>query len=726
MSESTPDESPGGEATTASPAPAPQADVTEPHESERRSLTVIRDDGERVEPKVRGERVLRLPNAAFQHLDALIQRWVPAELNPLTQTGAIANTSLIVAIVSGIVLLIWYRTSVHSAYDSVVAMGHSRFGAGLMRSVHRYSSDATLLFVGIHAVKLFFERRFGGARWLAWVTGLLLLGLLWLIGWLGYWLVWDERGHLIALGSGHLLDTLPIFADPLSRSFLVDDRLNSLLFFVVFFLHMLLPLAMGIALWLHITRLSRPWFLTRRVMTVWVLASLFLVSIVFPADVVGPAKMALQPEGFTMDWWYLAPIWLTDRMSGGVLWAMVLGAGALFFPIPWYLATGRARPARVVEARCNACEKCYRNCPYAAIQMVPRTDGKAFGVMAQVDPKKCVGCGICAGSCDSAGVGLTWFDSIRQRHRIDQLVDKTLSAETEPLLALMCSESAGATLSVDDETARCKELPGFAVVRIPCAGWVHPLTVERALRRGARGVMIVASGPGSCMYREGGRWAGERMTGAREPVLRTDKVEPGQLLVVELFRTERRRLLDEAKAFAARAPRPKSARPGRATQLIAGLGIAAMFGLVTWAGTAVAYRTPADPSPKLVVSFKHPGKAGENCREPSAEELAKLPKHMRQKRICERRRVAVRVRVEVDGRELSNKAYEPRGIWGDGNSISIERFPLPAGPHDVTIQLGDGMDDREFDHTTTRRVTLAPRHNTVVLFDKMTNFVWYE
>jgi len=494
---------------------------------------------------------------------------------------------------------------------------------------------------------------------------------------------------------------------------------------VVFFLHMLLPLAMGIALWLHITRLSRPWFLTRRVMTVWVLASLLIVSVAFPADTVGAAKMAAQPQGFPMDWWYLAPLWLTDRLGGGALWAVVLGAGALLFPIPWSLARGRARVAQVVAARCNACEKCYNDCPYDAIQMVKRTDDKPYPSMASIDPTKCVGCGICAGSCDSAGIGLGWFDSIRQRHRIDQLVDATLGAKEQVFLALVCNESAGAHLHVDPDTARSPELPGYAVVRIPCAGWVHPLSVERALRRGARGVLIVASGPGSCMYREGNRWANDRMAGRREPSLRPEKADASKVRVVELFRTERRRLVAEARSFASELT-AAGRKPSSPLRWVTGLGVAALFGLVTWAGTALGYRTPSDHAPKLVVSFKHPGKAGENCREPTAAELEKLPKHMRQKQICERRRASVRLRVEVDGKEISSRAYEPRGMWGDGNSIAIERFPLAAGAHDVRVELGDGTNPDEFNHSTTRRIEMKTSHNSVLLFDKLTGFVWYE
>jgi len=357
--------------------------------------------------------------------------------------------------------------------------------------------------------------------------------------------------------------------------------------------------------------------------------------------------------------------------------------------------------------------------------MVARTDDKPFAAQAQVDPQKCIGCGICAGSCDSAGVGLAWFDTIEQRHRIDALVEKALAENREALLALVCNESAGNALELDELTGRCHELPNWVIVKVPCAGWIHPLTVERAVRRKARGVLIVASGRGSCMYREGNRWTVDRMSGARAPSLRDHKVDVQRVRVTELFRTERRKLLEEAKAFERDLPAATTS-PKRPRRLSAGLVLAAAFSVLVWGATKIGYAAPRDSSPTLVVSFKHPGQAAENCREPSAAELEKLPRHMRAKKICERRRSNVRLRVHVDGQLVLEKSYEPRGIWHDGNSIAIERIAVPAGTHDVKVELGDTPEVSEMNHAASRPVTLRQRRNVVVLFDKMSGFQWFE
>ena len=98
----------------------------------------------------------------------------------------------------------------------------------------------------------------------------------------------------------------------------------------------------------------------------------------------------------------------------------------------------------------------------------------------------------------------------------------------------------------------------------------------------------------------------------------------------------------------------------------------------------------------------------------------------RPKQICERRRPNVRLRVHLDGQLVLDKSYEPRGIWHDGNSIAIERLTSSAGEHQVKIELGDTPDPNEWTHVTERRVSLLPRHLTVVSYDKLEGFSWYE
>ncbi|MDP6980735.1 MAG: hydrogenase iron-sulfur subunit [Myxococcota bacterium] len=671
---------------------------------------------------------LRALEKGFLYLDRLIERAVPDTLNPLQHTGAIAVVTFLVAAVTGIVVLIWYRPSVNLAYESVEAMSSSPLTAGLVRSLHRYSSDACVFFGTIHAIRFFLERRFGGARWLAWVTGMLMVGILWFIGWTGYWLVWDVRAQMVAMGTAKVIDVLPIFVDPLERSFLTDEGVNSLLFFVVFFFHMLVPLAMGVVMWLHITRLSRPRFLTNKPMTWWVMGTLLLLCVAYPATSSAPAAMAALPRDLTIDWFYLLPLALTDRMSGGAVWGLALFGGIFLFSIPWWLAGKRPEPASVAGSRCNECRKCYTDCPYGAIEMVARTEGNMkYATQALVLPSKCVSCGVCAGSCDTAGIGLDAFSSIEQRRRVESWLAEAKAEDENTNIAFTCAESAGAGLTVDPETGRCKELPDFRVLQIPCIGWVHPLMIERAVRHGAGGVLLAACGPGECLYREGSQWMRERLEGEREPRLRTEKIEGHELRFVELDRTRTADLIREARSMSGGGETGlrDTAPSSPAMAVAAAVFLAVISAGATGAVSDLSYIAPYVEGSELVVSFKHPGAVAEKCRELSEEEIAARPVHMRKATDCERKRSTVRLRVGVDGNEILRKDFPPTGLWGDGSSVAVERIPLPTGQHAVSIEIGDTGDPDEWSFNESRSLEFTSDAKRVVIFDRVSGFSWH-
>lgn len=671
---------------------------------------------------VRGARGLRWLDGALQALDRGVGRLVPEAFNPFLQAGAIANTSFIIAAVTGVFLLFWYVPSVHQAHDSVRAMGDAPWTAGLLRSLHRYSSDGCMFFVLLHAVKVTAARRFAGARWLSWVSGLFLLATLWLVGWLGYWLVWDERARQVAVGTARMMDVLPLFTDPLSRSFVADATVNSLLFFLVFFIHCLMPLFMAAALWLHVARLARSRFFTTRAMTLWVTGSLVLLSVALPADLAQRASVAAVPGRMPLDWWYLAPVYLTDRLSGGVLWAGLLLVGLVITGVPWWAARRRPQAASVDLAKCNACGQCYQDCPYDAIVMAPRSDGRRFDAQASVQPARCVGCGICSGSCDSVGIGLPHHTQTEERERIDRWLAAAGARGESPFVAFVCTGSAGAGLRVDAGSGRSEDLPGYLVVAVPCAGWVHPLTIERALRHGAGGVLVVASGPGQCAYREGSDWLEERLAGRRAPALRTDKIDAASVRMVRLDPLQRTELLRTAASFREAAP---ARRSWRAPRLVGAAVVVGLLCAVVGLGSALPYAAPQPASPELVLSFKHPGQVSENCRDLTPEEIEALPAHMRRTRVCERERAPVRVRVAVAGRAVFERTYPPTGLGGDGPSIALATILVPAGRHEVTVAIGDTHDPEAWTHEGHRSLEFTRDARRAVVFDRHAGFTWY-
>ncbi len=660
------------------------------------------------EPQRVGDRVLAALERPFLFLERWVEARVPFTLNPLAHMGALANLCFAVACVTGGLLLFFYDASVHRAWDSVTAMERSRFGSGMLRTLHRYSSDACMLLVVLHAARLTAARRIAGARWLAWVTGIVLLGLLWLVGWLGYWLVWDQGGQGVAVGTAKGLDVLPFVSEPMSRSLLTDSTINPLLFFIVFFLHMLLPLGMAVALWLHVTRLSRSKYIPPLAMSVAAVVVMIAVSVAAPAQAGPRASMGLAPDRQPLDAFYLLPLGITDRLSGGLLWGVSLLLGVVLFSIPWVRGRARAAPAIVDLPKCNGCRTCAADCPYEAIEMVPRTDGRSHDVEARVDPTKCVGCGVCAGSCDSAGIGIPGLSAVEVRTRMDRFLDREPRGRR---VLFACARSAAAELELDPKTGVAPALPEFRVIPVGCVGWVHALTVERALRHGAEQVVLLGCSDTEPACREGVSHTRARMFEDRRPSLRVPPAEK-----VRVVTLDRGRLTELAAELGGGATKHE-----RALGRVLALTLVAL-GLVV-AGSRAPYPGAPMASPELVVSFKVPGKASTVCRKVTDAEKAAQPMHMRRDEICERRRSPVHLLVVVDGTVRIDSKYEGGGVRGDGVSVGLERVTLGAGEHVVAISIDDG--DPATAVSSTQTVKIGPRERAVVLFERGTGFGWH-
>lgn len=70
--------------------------------------------------------------------------------------------------------------------------------------------------------------------------------------------------------------------------------------------------------------------------------------------------------------------------------------------LPWLPPMRKPAVAVVNLANCNGCTRCMADCPYNAITMQVRSDGRPFEGEAVVDPSLCVACGICAGACPTS------------------------------------------------------------------------------------------------------------------------------------------------------------------------------------------------------------------------------------------------------------------------------------------------------------------------------------
>lgn len=505
----------------------------------------------------------------FAWLEALFDRIFSPAWNPLYYLGALGFFYYWIVAVTGIYIYIFFDTGITEAYDSIEVITYEHFYVGgVMRSLHRYASDGMVAMMMVHMLREFSLDRYRGARWFTWFTGLPILWFVYAAGVSGYWLVWDKLAQYIAVATTEWFDWLPIVGGTIARNFLDPAHLDDRFFTLMVFMHIFVPLFLLFVLWIHLQRVTSPSINPPRGLAAGTMAMMLVLSLVKPAESQGAADLAQVPSQVGLDWFYLPAYPLMDILGNGAVWGLAAVCSLLFMVLPWLPPMRRAkeRAAIVNLENCNGCTRCAEDCPYAAIDMRPRSDGRPFNREAVVDPAKCVACGICVGTCPTAmpfrraselvpGIDLPEETVASLRDRVDAAA-ATLTG-TRRVIVFHCENSYDSSRLADAETA---------ALQIPCAGMLPPSFIDYVLSRGlADGVMLAGCSEGECHNRFGIDWTKARIGRTRDTRLRRrvpdERIEMVWSAPVEGW-TQRSRLAD----FAQRLDALAEDRPGEAAE----------------------------------------------------------------------------------------------------------------------------------------------------------------
>lgn len=286
-----------------------------------------------------------------KHKTVPVHRWTV-----LYYTGGVCLFLYIIQVVSGILLLMYYRVGADSSYESVYYIVSKVEFGWLVRSIHSWSANLLVFFVVVHMFSVFFMKAFRKPRELTWLTGVGLLGLSMAFGFSGYLLPWNELAFFATKVGTDIAGKAPVIGEwiliiirggtevtgaTLSRFFGLHVAILPGITTVLLAVHLIFVQIQGMS---HAeeTKKAMPFFpnFVLRDLLLWliVLNVLCVLAVFFPWELGKKAEMLVSaPAGIKPEWYFLFQYQVLKILPGRILSmpGELLGIG--FFGIAGFL-----------------------------------------------------------------------------------------------------------------------------------------------------------------------------------------------------------------------------------------------------------------------------------------------------------------------------------------------------------------------------------------------------
>jgi len=129
--------------------------------------------------------------------------------------GGITLFLFLVQVITGILLLLYYKPGSDTAFESVQFIITKVKYGWLLRSIHSWSANLMILSAFVHLFSNFFTRTYRKPRELTWISGMILFMLSLGFGFSGYLLPWNELAFFATKVGTDIAGVIPVIGKPI-------------------------------------------------------------------------------------------------------------------------------------------------------------------------------------------------------------------------------------------------------------------------------------------------------------------------------------------------------------------------------------------------------------------------------------------------------------------------------------------------------------------------------
>lgn len=288
-----------------------------------------------------------------------------------------------IQVVTGILLLLYYRPGANEAFESVqYIMTQVQFG-WLIRSIHSWSANLMIFTAVAHMFSVLLLKAYRKPRELTWVSGVILLALVLGFGFSGYLLPWNTLAYFATKVGTEIAGQVPLIGHPIMIFLRGGEEVTGATLTRFFGFHVaVLPGIVTLLILFHLLMVQRqgmslppsvekewetkpssvretrffPNFVLRELMAWYVgLGVLGALAATFPWNLGAKADLfASAPAGIKPEWYFLfmfqalklipSKVWFVD---GEVLGIVAFGVvGLLWLLLPFFANDRTARSRR--------------------------------------------------------------------------------------------------------------------------------------------------------------------------------------------------------------------------------------------------------------------------------------------------------------------------------------------------------------------------------------------